>query len=94
MNRVIALSAVIAASLAAAALAHAQIYRYRDPQTGQVKYTNIPPPWLKNPGSRGPKVDVIREPQPSAAPPPENMAPRDAGAKAPGTPPITPSPQQ
>ena len=46
----------IAAILVAGADAHAEMYRYRDPETGRMKLTNIAPPWMK------------RAPQPAAAP--------------------------
>ena len=37
----------IAAILVAGADARAEMYRYRDPETGRMKLTNIPPPWMK-----------------------------------------------
>jgi len=46
----------IAAILVAGADARAEMYRYRDPETGRMKLTNIPPPWMK------------RAPQAAAAP--------------------------
>jgi hypothetical protein len=60
----------------AAASAHAELYRYRDPDTGQMKLTNVPPPWLAKPGA--PRTDVIREPAATAAP----VSPKPASAPA------------
>ena len=37
----------IAAILVAGSDACAEMYRYRDPETGRMKLTNIPPPWMK-----------------------------------------------
>lgn len=86
MIRAVVLCA-IAALLVAMGSARAELYRYRDPQTGKMKYTTVPPPWLKNPrtAARGPKVEIIREPPPSVAPQ-EEAAPSDAGAKTPPKP--------
>lgn len=54
-------------ALLAGTAAHAEMYRYRDPETGQVKLTNIPPPWMKA-GRPGPRVEVIRPPGAAASP--------------------------
>jgi len=75
----------VAALGAPSADARADVYRYRDPQTGRIKLTNVPPPWLKSPGqaSRGPSVEVIREPPSSVRAPPAaaGTAPDAARAK-------------
>jgi hypothetical protein len=41
-------SVIVVALAAAAATAGAEIYRYRDPETGKTKLTNIPPPGQRN----------------------------------------------
>jgi hypothetical protein len=47
--------------LIAAPAAHAELYRWVDPQTGSVKYSSSPPPWYADPAApkRGPKVEVV-----------------------------------
>ena len=48
---------VFLAGLGAAAAAHADLYRWIDPQTGSVKLSSVPPPWQ---GERGaPAVEVL-----------------------------------
>jgi len=46
---------------AAASPALAELYRWVDPQSGSVKYSNQPPPWHADPAkaARSPKVEVI-----------------------------------
>lgn len=63
---------LLLAGLGAAAAAHADLYRWVDPQTGSVKLSSVPPPWQ---GERGaPAVEVL---PPRAAPArlPERKAP-------------------
>jgi len=69
---------ILIALAAAAASAQADMYRYRDPATGQMKLTNIPPPWLAKPGAAAPRTDVIREPTAPAAAPKPVPAPAEA----------------
>jgi len=47
--------------LLAALPAHADLYRWVDPQTGSVKFSSLPPPWYGDPLSqaRSPAVEVI-----------------------------------
>lgn len=48
--------------LAAAAIpAHADLYRWVDPQTGSIKFSNHPPPWHGDAAreARAPRVEVI-----------------------------------
>lgn len=56
MRRTLAALAVLALLVPAA---DAQLYRWRDPQTGSVKLSSIPPPWYGRGVSNGPHVDVI-----------------------------------
>ena len=70
---------VLLAALAAFS-AHADLYRWVEPQSGSVKYANTPPPWFGNPERehRYPAVEVIRYgPAPSTqqAKPPAAAAP-------------------
>jgi hypothetical protein len=55
-----------------AGLAHADLYRWVDRETGSVKFSSYPPPWFGDPErERGaPTVEVIREraPAPAARP--------------------------
>ena len=73
---------LLVALAVAAASAQADMYRYRDPATGQMKLTNIPPPWLAKPGAAAPRTDVIRDQAAPAAP----AAPKPAAAPAEATP--------
>src|SRR5215510_10517255 len=60
----------IAAILVAGADAHAEIYRYRDPETGRMKLTNIPAPWMKRaPPAAVPAESAGTEPQTKPAAP-------------------------
>lgn len=81
----------LVALLAAPATALADLYRWRDPQTGSTRFSNLPPPWHgENARGRGPAVDVIPSPKPPkprvAALEPQNAdgreAPSDAAATA------------
>jgi hypothetical protein len=60
---------IVLALAVAAAPAAADLYRYRDPETGQIKLTNVPPVWMKH---RPQAVQVIPAPgatKPAAAAP-------------------------
>jgi hypothetical protein len=46
--------------------AHADLYRWVDPETGSVKLSSTPPPWFER--SAGPKVEVIPYSAPGAKP--------------------------
>jgi hypothetical protein len=61
--------------------AHADIYRWVDPESGSVKFSNSPPPWFGDPArERGaPAVEVIRYQVPAA--PPQAAKPAAAAAK-------------
>jgi hypothetical protein len=65
--------------------AHAELYRWVDPQSGSVKYTNYPPPWFGDPERehRYPAVEVIRyQPQPPVAASAAKPAAEKAGSGA------------
>jgi hypothetical protein len=66
---------------AAASPAKADLYRWVDPQTGSVKFSNYPPPWHGDPARerRSPKVEVI----PSSVSAPKPVAAREKPAAAP-----------
>jgi hypothetical protein len=53
--------------LAAASLAHADLYRWVDPESGSVKLSNTPPPWYERGG--GPEVERIPYTVPGARSP-------------------------
>lgn len=55
----IAAGAALAVALLAAGVAEAQLYRWRDPETGAVKLSSVPPPWYGRGVSNGPHVDLI-----------------------------------
>ncbi len=58
-------------SLALAALpAHADLYRWVDPQSGSVKFSNLPPPWYGDPRRQAgsPAVEVISYQAPGKPP--------------------------
>jgi hypothetical protein len=81
----------VVVSLIGGADAQAEMYRYRDPETGQMKLTNIPPPWMAS--GRGPQVELIQYPPASAASPAAPPAPAapastasPAAPRAPATP--------
>jgi hypothetical protein len=59
---------LVMALAAAVASAHAEMYRYRDPHTGQMKLTNIPPPWLAKPGTPAPGAAAAPQPGTPAMP--------------------------
>jgi hypothetical protein len=57
----------------------ADLYRWRDPQTGSVRYSSYPPPWFgdETREASAPKVEVLGGPQPGAkdgAKPADEMA--------------------
>jgi len=56
------LLAALAAAFSPALPAHADLYRWVEPQSGSVKYSNAPPPWFGDPERehRHPAVEVIR----------------------------------
>lgn len=56
--------------LLAALPAHADLYRWIDPQTGSVKFSSVPPPWYGDPlrQARSPAVEVISYQAPGKAP--------------------------
>jgi hypothetical protein len=58
--------------------AAADLYRWVDPETGSVKFSNFPPPWFGDPAQerRKPKVEVIpeRSSAPSSGPKPGDLA--------------------
>ena len=66
----------------AAPPALADLYRWVDPQSGSIKYSNHPPPWHGDPASsaRAPKVEVI--PPRFSAPPKPAAAPEKPAAAA------------
>jgi len=63
---------------ALAADAPAELYRWRDPQSGSIKYSSYPPPWYGREAreAQGPKVEVVGSRQASVAPktPADQMA--------------------
>jgi len=58
--------------------AAADLYRWVDPESGSIKFSNYPPPWYGDPAAerRAPKVEVIpeRSSAPSSGPRPEAEA--------------------
>jgi hypothetical protein len=68
--------------------AHADLYRWVDPDSGSVKYSNLPPPWFGDAGKQrnAPPVEVIRERVPKAprkpAAPPQGTAASASAAVA------------
>jgi len=52
--------------LVLSAAAHADLYRWLDPGSGSVKFSNTPPPWYES-GS-GPQVERIPDASPGARP--------------------------
>jgi hypothetical protein len=68
--RGLALLAALAAAFSSILPAHADLYRWVEPQSGSVKYANSPPAWFGDPERehRHPAVEVIRyEPVPVTA---------------------------
>ena len=64
--------------------AHADLYRWVDPATGSVKFSNSPPPWFGDPEKErnAPRVEVIRDRAPAALPKPAAAPPEGAAARA------------
>ena len=62
MRGALGLLALLAASLSAPPAA-ADVFIWKDPQTGKTRMSNIAPSWLREPvpGQRVPKVEVIRD---------------------------------
>jgi hypothetical protein len=58
VRRALAAAAILAL---VATAADAQLYRWRDPQSGSVKLSSIPPPWYGRGVSNGPHVEVIMQ---------------------------------
>lgn len=63
--------ALLLAVLAAAHPAHADLYRWVDPQSGSVKFSSVPPDWYGDPLREGvaPRVEVLRYQGPAPAKP-------------------------
>ena len=55
----------------APSIAHADLYRWVDPQTGSVKFSSYPPPWFGDQATelRAPAVEVLVYRQPGAPKP-------------------------
>jgi hypothetical protein len=54
--------------------AHAELYRWRDPQTGAMNYSSVPPSWYRR-GEGGPPVQIIVDGKPVDRPPDAAKAP-------------------
>ncbi len=88
MEHVLTQTASVALLLCAMFIAmdcSADVYVWKDPQTGATRITSMPPPWLKSPGAhrRAPKVEVIRgtkvmDPATAAATPQAEARPKPA----------------
>ena len=60
----VATFALVAATLALVAVpAGADVFVWKDPQTGRTRMSNIAPAWVRDPqpGQRAPKVEVVRD---------------------------------
>ena len=76
--------------------AHADLYRWVDPETGSVKFSSYPPPWFGDEAKekRAPKVEHIpprgpggsAQPEPVIGAPQRPQAERKPGAEAPARP--------
>ncbi|HEY5635622.1 MAG TPA: DUF4124 domain-containing protein [Burkholderiales bacterium] len=56
----------IGAAMAVPAAALADLYRWRDPETGSTRFSNVAPPWHGDGArTRGPAVEVIPRPKPN-----------------------------
>lgn len=66
------------------AAAHADLYRWVDPQSGSVKFSSVPPDWHGDPLREGvaPRVEVLRYPAPPKPPPVAAEKPPAADAQA------------
>lgn len=60
--------------------ARAELYRWRDPQTGATHYSSVPPAWYRR-GEGGPPVQVIVDGKPVDRPPDSGTAPGPAPAQ-------------
>lgn len=62
--------------------AQADLYRWRDPQSGSIKFSNQPPPWHGDPVREigAPRVEVVPDLSPRARPAPQADA-KPAAAK-------------
>ncbi len=49
-----------------AGMAWADVYIWRDPQTGAKRMSNVPPPWVRD-NTRGPRVEILRDGKPISA---------------------------
>ncbi|HUQ26261.1 MAG TPA: DUF4124 domain-containing protein [Burkholderiales bacterium] len=59
--------------------AHADLYRWVDPESGSVKFSSTPPPWFESGG--GPQVERVPYAAPGArAPAPDPLAPTPVAA--------------
>ena len=76
--------ALAAALLAWAGVAAADLYRWVDPDSGSVKFSNYPPPWYGDQAKdrRAPQVEV--NPERRVAPPAEPWGERTEGSKTRG----------
>jgi hypothetical protein len=83
--------AVLVAMLLAAPGAQAQLYRWVDPQTGSVKFSNAPPAWVREERT-GPAVEMI--PSPRAQPAKPEAPPKPSAAKPAATAPDPDGPPQ
>lgn len=75
MIRWVFAAAMLACAAQYSGPAAADLYRWVDPETGSIKFSNYPPPWYGDPATerRAPKVEVIpaRSSAPSSGPKPE-----------------------
>ena len=76
--------ALILAFALAAPPAAADLYRWVDPQSGSIKYSNHPPPWHGDAARarNAPKVEVIPSPRAAAKPAAPEQKPAAAAAPA------------
>jgi hypothetical protein len=77
-------SLVLLAGLAAVP-AHADLYRWVDPESGSVKYSSVAPPWYGDPGrpARAPAVEVLPYQPLGAAPKKADEGPGPGGTTIP-----------
>ena len=63
--------------------AHADLYRWVDPQSGSVKFSSAPPAWYGDPLREGvaPRVEVLRYQGSTPAKPPPPAAEKPPAAK-------------
>ena len=68
----------------AAVPAHADLYRWVDPQTGSVKFSSYPPPWFGDQALElnAPATEVIAYQMPGAAKPAAPVKPSAAASRA------------